>query len=243
MPQQSPAKSNRYVRLVPLIVILVVSLLGAFLLRDQLSFEALRDNRDTLIEFRDSHYLATMLGFMLIYTVIVTFSLPGAAIASITGGFLFTMFPGVVLNIVAATTGATLIFLAARWGIGASISERMENSAGLLKKVKAGIDDNQWSFLLMVRLVPVFPFFLVNLALSTVGVPLNRFAITTFLGIIPGSVVYTSVGAGVGEVLERGESPNLGIIFEPHILFPILGLAVLAALPMIAKSFKKEAKV
>jgi uncharacterized membrane protein YdjX (TVP38/TMEM64 family) len=93
--------------------------------------------------------------------------------------------------------------------------------------------------LLTMRLIPVVPFFVANLIPAFVGVPLWRFAVTTFLGIIPGAVVYTSVGAGLGEVFARGETPDLGIIFAPHVLFPILGLAALAALPMVLKLLKR----
>jgi len=91
-----------------------------------------------------------------------------------------------------------------------------------------------------MRLVPAVPFFVANLIPALVGVSLWRFAITTFVGIIPGAIVYTSVGAGLGDVFERGESPNLGIIFEPQILLPILGLSALAALPIVLKLFRKK---
>ena len=96
--------------------------------------------------------------------------------------------------------------------------------------------------LFVIRLVPAVPFFLANLIPSFLEVPLRRFVISTFLGIIPGAVVYTSVGSGLGEVIARGETPNLGVIAEPHILGPILGLAALALLPVILKAVrgKKE---
>jgi len=223
----------------PLVTILVVAVVGAFTLRDYLSFEALRDNRDSLIAFRDNNYLLTVLLFVAAYTTVVTFSLPGAAIASITGGFLFATFPGSLFNIVAATMGATLIFLAARWGMGERLAAKMEASEGAVKKIKDGIDENQWSMLFLIRLVPAVPFFVANLVPAMVGVPLHRFVISTFLGIIPGGVVYTSVGAGLGDVFARGQTPNLGIIFEPQILLPILGLCALAALPMLLKLSRK----
>ena len=92
--------------------------------------------------------------------------------------------------------------------------------------------------LFLIRLVPAVPFFVANVVPALVGVPLFRFAVTTFLGIIPGAVVYTSVGAGLGEVFARGETPDLGIIFEPRILLPILGLCALAALPIILKAVR-----
>jgi len=217
-----------------------VAIIGAFTLRDYLSFEALRDNREALTSFRDANYLLTVLVFIGVYIVLVAFSLPGATIATLTGGFLFSTFPGVLFNVVGATIGATLIFLAAKWGLGERLAARMEASEGAIKQIKDGIDENQWSVLFLMRLVPAVPFFVANLIPAMVGVSLSRFVITTFLGIIPGGVVYTSVGAGLGEVFGRGETPDLGIIFEPQILLPILGLCALAALPMVLKLLRKK---
>jgi uncharacterized membrane protein YdjX (TVP38/TMEM64 family) len=137
----------------------------------------------------------------------------------------------------AATTGATLIFGAARMGLGDRLRARMEASEGMMARIKKGLDENQWSMLFFIRLVPAVPFFVANLIPAFLGVPLRRFVISTFLGIIPGSLVYTSVGAGLGEVFARGETPNLGIIFELHILLPILGLCALSLLPVLIKAF------
>ena len=180
---------------------------------------------------------------MAAYVVIVAFSLPGATIATLTGGFLFATFPGALFNVTAATIGATAIFQAARWGFGEKLGARLEGSDGIVKSIKDGIDENQWSMLFVIRLVPVVPFFLANLIPSFLEVPLRRFVISTFLGIIPGAVVYTSVGAGLGEVIARGETPNLGIIAEPHILGPILGLAALALLPVVLKAVRGKKRL
>ncbi len=233
----APAQ-NPMLRRLPLIVIAVAALLGAFFLRDYLTFDALRDNREALLAFRDNNYVLTVLVFIAAYITIVAFSLPGATIATLTGGFLFATFPGALFNITGATIGATAIFLAARWGLGEKLSAKMDSSGGAVKKIKTAIDDNQWEALFLIRLVPAVPFFVANLVPALVGVPLIRFVISTFLGIIPGTVVYTSVGAGLGEVFARGESPNLGIIFEPAILLPIIGLCVLAALPIVIKALR-----
>jgi len=234
---QTSEKSSLQQKL-PVIIIAAVALIGAFTLRDYLSFDALRDNREALIAFRDANYLLAVLGFIAVYVVIVAFSLPGAAIATLAGGFLFATFPGALYNVTAATIGATAIFTAARMGFGDKLGAKMENSQGMVKRIKDGIDENQWSVLFLIRLVPAVPFFVANLVPAMVEVPLRRFVISTFLGIIPGSVVYTSVGAGLGEVFARGETPNLGIIFEPHILLPILGLCALAVLPIILKAVR-----
>ncbi len=237
MTDTPPAKAS-WTRRLPLIAILTVAVVGAFTLRDYLSFEALAQNREALIAFRDANYVLTVLAFMAAYVVIVAFSLPGATIATLTGGFLFATFPGALFNVTAATIGATAIFLAARMGFGERLGKKLEASEGLTKTIKDGIDENQWSMLFLIRLVPAVPFFVANLLPSFLEVPLRRFVVSTFLGIIPGAVVYTSVGAGLGEVFARGETPNLGIIFEPHILLPILGLCALAALPIVLKAVR-----
>ncbi len=227
-------------RYIPIILIALVAVIGAFTLRDYLSFDALAQNREALIAFRDNNYLLTVLVFIAAYVVIVAFSLPGATIATLTGGFLFATFPGALFNVTGATIGAIAIFSAARWGFGEKLGAKLEGSEGAVKKIKDGIDENQWSMLFLIRLVPAVPFFIANLVPAFLEVPLHRFAISTFLGIVPGAVVYTSVGAGLGEVFARGETPNLGIIFEPHILLPILGLCLLAAMPIAIKALRKQ---
>lgn len=238
MTDTPPAEKSGLAKRLPLLIILAVAAVGAFTLKDYLSFQALADNREALIAFRDSNYLLTALLFIAAYVVIVAFSLPGATIATLTGGFLFATFPGALFNVTGATIGATAIFLAARMGFGEKLGKKLESSDGTIKKIKDGIDENQWSMLFLIRLVPAVPFFIANLLPSFLEVPLHRFVISTFLGIIPGAVVYTSVGAGLGEVFARGETPNLGIIFEPHILLPILGLCALAALPILLKAIR-----
>ncbi|MCI2401118.1 TVP38/TMEM64 family protein [Aliiroseovarius subalbicans] len=241
MEHEVTLKSHPLMRRLPLIAILVVAVLGAITLRDHLSFQALSDNREALLAYRDAHYLLAAVLFVTAYVIIAGFSLPGATIATLTGGFLFGVFPGVLFNLIGATLGATAIYMAARWGLGDRLADRMEHSDGAVKRIKDGIDDNQWSVLFMIRLVPVVPFFVANLIPAFVGVPLHRFVISTFFGIIPGALVFTSVGAGLGAVFARGEAPDLGIIFEPHVLLPMLGLAALSALPMVLNFFKKDA--
>lgn len=238
MSDMTESSPNGLLRRLPLIAILIVAAIGAFTLRDYLDFETLRDNRKALIAFRDANYVGTVLAFISVYVAIVAFSLPGATIATLTGGFLFATFPGALFNVTAATVGATLIFLAARWGFGERLREKLDGSDGIVRKIRDGIDENQWSMLFLIRLVPAVPFFVANLVPAFLSVPVWRFVLSTFLGIIPGAVVYTSVGAGLGEVFARGETPDLGIIFEPRILLPILGLCALAALPILLKAVR-----
>ncbi|NCO86476.1 MAG: TVP38/TMEM64 family protein [Rhodobacterales bacterium] len=238
MTDMTTPPAHPFLRRLPLIAVAVAAVLGAVFLRDYLSFEALRDNREALLAFRDANYPLTVGLFVGTYLLIVAFSLPGATIATLTGGFLFATFPGVLYNVTGATLGAIGIFLAARWGLGNMLAARMDQSGGAVSRIRAGIEENQWSMLFLIRLVPAVPFFVANLVPALVGVPLSRFAISTFLGIMPGALVYTSVGAGLGEVFARGETPNLGIIFTPQILLPILGLCLLAALPIAIKALR-----
>lgn len=239
----SPTRRSAFWRHVPLITIVAVAMIGALALRDYLSFDALARNREALLAFRDAHYLWTALGFMAVYVVIVAFSLPGATVATLTGGFLFGVFPGVVYNVTAATIGASAIFLAARWGLGDTLAARMDASEGRVKRIKQGIRENELSVLFLIRLVPAVPFFVANIIPALVGVSLGRFMFTTFFGIIPGGLVYTWVGAGLGEVFARAERPDLGIIFEPHILGPILGLCALAVAPIIVKRLRRGKEI
>lgn len=232
-------------RILPLLVILSVAVIGAMTLKDYLSFEALGQNREMLITWRDSNYLLAVLGFIALYIVVVAFSLPGASVMTLTGGFLFATFPGVLFNVVGATIGAVMIFLAAKSSLGDFLYAKLHTDDGkesILERMEAELHENEISYLLILRLVPAIPFFIANLAPAFLGVKLRNYAITTFFGIMPGAVVFTSIGAGLGEVFSRGETPDLSIIFEPHILGPIIGLAVLAAVPIIVKKFNKGVK-
>ena len=234
-PGDTDTPSHRVLKLVPLAVVVLAAVLGAVLLGDRINFDTLSENRERLLAFRDSNYALSALAFVSLYVAVVAFSLPGATVLTLTGGFLFGVFPGVLFNVVGATVGAVLIFLAARLGLGDRLAARMEASDGVIRRIKAGIDANQWSMLFLIRLLPAVPFFVANLVPALVGVPLWRYAITTFLGIMPAALVFTSVGAGLDAVFANGGRPDLGILFEPRILLPILGLCALAALPVVVR--------
>lgn len=222
----------------PLAIILTVAVIGFFTLRDYITFDTLRDHRDTLLAFRDANFALMVLAFIAVYFAIVAFSLPGAAVASVTGGFLFGLLLGTVFNVTAASLGAVTIFLAARWGLGQTLAAKIETSDGTLKKLKAGLNDNEISVLFLMRLVPAVPFFVANLLPALVGVKFINFAFTTVLGIIPGAIVFTWIGVGLGEVFDRGESPDLSLLWEPQIIGPILGLSALAAMPIVIKALR-----
>ncbi|PQO24042.1 hypothetical protein C2I36_04610 [Rhodobacteraceae bacterium WD3A24] len=232
------ARHAAFLRAIPLVAIVATATTGAILLHDMMTFETLRENRAALLEFRDANYLLTAAAFLAIYVVIVSLSLPGATLASLTGGFLFGLMPGALFNVAAATTGAAGIFLAAYWGLGDRLAARIDASDGRVRRIREGLRVNQVPVLLLMRLAPMVPFFVANLIPAFMGVRLRVFVATTAIGILPGTVIYTWVGAGMGEVFARGERPDLGIIFDPYILGPILGAAALAALPLGIRAWR-----
>jgi uncharacterized membrane protein YdjX (TVP38/TMEM64 family) len=222
-------------RRLPILVILAAAVAGAVTLSDSLSFDSLARHHQALVAYRDAHYAAAAALFVAAYAALVAFSLPGALVATLTGGFLFGLFPGVLFNVVAATAGAVAVFLAARAGFGAALHDRIAAGGGAATRLMAGLRRNEWSVLFLMRLIPVVPFFLANLIPAAMGVALGRFALTTFLGILPGAAVYTSVGAGLGEVFARGGRPDLALLSDPWILGPLLALIALAALPILLR--------
>lgn len=226
-------------RWLPLVLILLGAGLGFVFLRDRLGFEALAENREALLAWRDAHPLLTPALFSLAYALIVAFSVPGAIWVTLTGGFLFSLLPGVLYNVTGATLGALALFLAVRAGLGARLRARIDASDGAVRRLSDGIRANEVPVLLSMRLIPVVPFFVANLLPAFLGVSALRFFWTTALGIIPGGLVYTWVGAGLGEVFARGERPDLSVIFEPYILGPILGLAALSLLPVLLKRMRR----
>ncbi len=235
-----PGGKPAVLRHLPLILIVLVASVGAFTLRDYLSFDTLRDNRDALLAYRDSNFFGLAAIFVCLYILIVTFSLPGAAVASVSGGFLFGLIAGIGLNVLSATIGACAIFMAARWGLGEALTKKLEASDGTIRKLKDGLRENEISVLFLLRLVPAVPFFVANLLPALVGVRFVNFLFTTAIGIIPGAIVFTWIGVGLGEVFDRGESPDLSLLWEPHVIGPILGLAVLAVVPIVIKAMRRN---
>jgi uncharacterized membrane protein YdjX (TVP38/TMEM64 family) len=223
--------------LAPLALIVVaLALCFAFRVDRYLNFHALGEHREWLLAWVARLGPAAGLAFAGIYALVAALSIPGAAVLTVTSGFLFGALQGAFWSVVGATLGATALFLAARSAFGDALRAR---AGPWLRKIEAGFAENAASYLLVLRLVPIFPFWLVNLAAAVVGVPLATFVAATFVGIIPGTLVYASVGDGVGALLERGETPDIGIILQPRILAPILGLAALALVPVFYKRFKR----
>lgn len=223
-------------RLWPLaLLVLLIGLAWALGLNEYLSFSALREHNAALQSFVGEWPLLAPLVFLLVYAAAIAASLPGGLILSLTGGFLFGTVLGLILVVSGATLGAVLVFLVARTSLG----EPLRKKAGpWLGKMSKGFQEDAWSYLLFLRLVPVFPFWLVNLVPAFLGVPLLTYALATFIGIAPASIVFTSVGNGLGEVLASGQEPGADIVLQPSVLLPLVGLAVLSLVPVVWKRLR-----
>jgi len=230
--------SPRLVRLLPFAVLvlgLVVFL--ALDLQDYIAFEALQKHRSWLVAQVERHRVLTAVVFVLGYATIVAFSVPGAAVLTISAGFLFGTVLAAALVVVGATLGAVAVFLAARTAFGDCLRAR---AGSALTRMRDGFQKNAFNYLLVLRLIPLFPFWLVNLVPAFLGVPLRTYVLATFFGIIPGTVIFASLGNGLGAILDRGEEPDVFLVFEPELLFPLIALAVFALLPVIYKKFKER---
>jgi uncharacterized membrane protein YdjX (TVP38/TMEM64 family) len=223
-------------RLLPVAVLAAaIALVLATGLHRYLSFDALRDNRQALQAFVAAHYPLAALAYVAVYAAAVALSIPGAIILTVTGGFLFGSLWGTALVVVGATTGATLLYFIARTALGDSLRAR---AGGLITKLEAGFRENALSYLLVLRLVPLFPFWLVNLAAAVLGVPLATNVLGTAIGVIPGSYVFATVGAGLGSVFDQGGEPSLAGVLTPQVLTALVGLAMLSLVPVAYKRLK-----
>jgi uncharacterized membrane protein YdjX (TVP38/TMEM64 family) len=218
-------------RLLPVTILLAGLVLFLLLgLERYLSYEMLARHKAVVTAWVAAHTLLAAACFLAAYAVIVAFSLPVAVLITPVGGFLFGVWTGAFLSVLGATLGSIAVFLAARTAFHDLFRARAGAS---LARLEAGFRRNDFSYLLFLRLVPVFPFWLVNIVPALLGMRLDRYALATLIGIVPAAIVYSSVGAGLGKVLKRGEHPNLGVIFEWHVLLPLLGLAVLSLVPVV----------
>ncbi|MDA0238421.1 MAG: TVP38/TMEM64 family protein [Proteobacteria bacterium] len=229
----SGARKLAVKRLLPFAV-LIAALIVTFSLdlHQYLSFDSLKENRETILEWRSSNAVLAALLFVLVYAAAIAISLPGAIWLTIASGFLFGTLQGGLLVVFAATLGATIIFLAARYAFADFFHAKV---SGLLKQVEEGFRKDAVSYLLFLRFVPVFPFWLVNLVPAVLGVSLPAYVIATFFGIIPGTMVFASLGNGIGHLIDQGRTPDLGIIFDLQVLGPLLALALLSLIPVAYK--------
>lgn len=208
----------------------------AFGLDEAFSFATLQEHRDWLMNQVHSHGARAALVFILVYALAMAMPMPGGAVLTVTGGFLFGIVPGTVYSVIGATTGAVILFLAARHSFRDVLHRR---ASPWLRRFAAGFRANAVSYLLFLRLVPVFPFWLVNLVPAFLGVGLGTFTLTTLFGIIPGTLVYAALGNGLDALLARDREPGLDIVLQPDILLPLLGLGLLSLVPVLVRHLRR----
>lgn len=217
----------------------LVAAVYALGLQEHLDFSTLQRHRAALQAWVAGHGALSVAVFAVVYAVSVAASVPGAVWLTVAGGFLFGTLGASVVVVAAATAGATAVFLLARYVTGEAWKARLGDSrlGRAVMRMEAGFRANALSTMLVLRLIPLFPFWLVNLVPAVLGVALPTYVLGTVLGIIPATVVFASIGAGLDEVLARGEAPDLSVLWDPAVLGPLLGLAALAALPMLYKAW------
>jgi uncharacterized membrane protein YdjX (TVP38/TMEM64 family) len=217
-------------RCLPLVVLIVAgTAFVAFGGRHYLTFAALVTNRALMCGFVEHSPCLAGLAFIAAYAGLTALSIPGALILTIAGGFLFGTWLGGLSALIGATLGAAAVFLAARAGL-AGLAQR---AGPRFRRLEAGFRANALSYLLVLRLVPVVPFWLVNLVAGVTMMRPTSFLAGTFFGMIPATFVYASLGNGLGAAIDDGRSPDMHILYRPSVLLPLVALAALALLPPV----------
>jgi uncharacterized membrane protein YdjX (TVP38/TMEM64 family) len=253
--QSSPPPAERASRLrrfAPLLVI-VLAMVAVFATgaHRHVSLETLVRHRMTIDAFIDAHLLAAVGAFIGLYVVSVALSIPGSSLMSISGGILFGTLIGACATVVGATTGATIIFLVAKSAAGESLIRR---AGPLAVKLAEGFRQEAFSYLLFLRLVPAFPFFIINLVAAIAGIRLTSFVAATFIGIIPATLAFSFLGAGLDSVITAQEQPyraclaagrtdcrvalDLSTIITPQLLAALVALGLMALLPVVVKRWR-----
>jgi uncharacterized membrane protein YdjX (TVP38/TMEM64 family) len=231
-PATTPTDSPNSFRGKILIGSILLTGIGAFFYFDLgqfLSLDALQANRDALLQYTTSQYEIAVALFILVYILQTAFSLPGGAVLTLTGGFLFGSLMGTLFVNVGATAGATLAFLAARYLLRDWVEQKFGDRLG---PIQEGFAKNAFSYLMTLRLIPAFPFFLVNLVSGLTRVNLGTYVLATSIGIIPGSFVFAFAGRQLGTINSLSE------IASPPVLLAFTLLGVLALMPVAYRKWR-----
>jgi len=230
----SPAATTGHAWGKYLVVALFASVIVAFFALGgpaYVSLEAVKEHRDAMLAFTERHFVVAMALAFASYVAAVAFSLPVATVLSLAIGFVFGRWIGTALVVAAATIGATLAFMSARYVFAATAQQRM---GALGAKINAGFTANAFSYLLFLRLVPLFPFFLVNIAPAFTGIRVRTFVLATLVGIIPGTFVYVNLGQALGRV------DSTRALLSPEIIGAFALLGAIALVPALWKRFRPD---
>ena len=210
-------------------IALLVFLFFWFDLGRYLTLEALKANREWLADLYAGHRVAMVAGFMAIYIIQTALSLPGAAILSLSAGAVFGTAMGTVYAVISATAGATLAFLVTRYLLHDAVQRKFGSR---LETLNRELEARGLNYLLFLRLVPVFPFFLINLGAGLTRLPFKTFVIGTMVGIIPGGFVYCNAGASLATITTLGE------VASPRVLGSFALLGLFALVPVLYQKLK-----
>lgn len=212
-------------------VILLAALFFYFDLSRFLTLASLKENRLALLSFYQDHQFAMVAGFIAVYVIQTALSLPGAIILTLAAGAIFGVAMGTVYVNIGATVGASIAFLVARY----LFKDVIQNKFGpRLEKMNRELELRGLNYLLFLRLVPLFPFFLINLGAALTRLPFRTFFIGTMLGIIPGSLVFCNAGASIAEI------SSIGDVASPRVLGSFALLGLFALVPVIYQKLKKK---
>jgi len=229
----------RLKHLLPLALLFAgLAALWVFGLQQDLSWPTLARHQAELQVIVAARPITTGAAYVALYAVVVACSVPEAAVVTVAGGLLFGTVIGTALAVIGASIGAVILFLAARYAFADLMAAR---AAPLMARIRPGLERDGFLYLLAIRLVPIFPFWLVNLAGAACGMRLRPFAAATVIGIIPGTMVFAAIGTGLGDVLAKGQAPNLMVVFTPAVLLPLLGLAALTLMPVAWRAWQGTA--
>ncbi|MEM7282209.1 MAG: TVP38/TMEM64 family protein [Pseudomonadota bacterium] len=224
-------------RLLPLGVIgLALALFFAAGLHQYLSLETLASNQVKLQQLADENLPVAMLTVIVVYATLTAISVPGAAIMTLLSGLILGTVYGGISVVIGATIGATIIFLAGRSAAGDVLAKK---GGDTVAKLEAGFRENALSYLFILRLVPLFPFWLVNLSAAAFQVPTRTYVMATFFGIMPGTFVYAAVGAGLGSITESS-SVGADVLLQGKVIIPLVALVLLSLVPILVKRLKKD---
>ena len=205
-----------------------------------ISLEALQTHEATLRDFIGAYLPLALLAFVALYALATALSIPGAVILTLAGGYLFGTWVGGTATVIGATLGSIAIFYVVQTSFGQVLRARAEANGGTLKTVIDGVRDGAFGYILTLRLIPVAPFWLVNVAAALADAPLKAYALATLIGIMPATFIYSGVGAGIDAVIARGETPDLGVIFDPKILLPLVALGLLSLGTTLFQRFRAK---
>lgn len=222
---------NRTKMLLILIGLLVIGLFFYLDLGRYLTLENLKTNRQLLLDYYASHQLLTVSAFMAIYIIQTALALPGAVILSLSAGAIFGPLMGTLYAVSAASVGATLSFLVTRYLLRDAVLSKFGSK---LEGTNKELEQRGINYLLFLRLVPVFPFFLINLAAGLTRLPLRTFVLGTFFGIIPGGFIFVNAGASLASI------NKLGDVASPRVLGSFALLGLFALIPVLYGKFKNR---